>query len=35
MENNDDLERQVRSLDVWFQNFNLGDAKTAPNHPLW
>ena len=34
MENNDDLERQVRSLDVWFQNFNLGDVKTAPNHPL-
>jgi tRNA (mo5U34)-methyltransferase len=34
MNNNDDLERQVRSLNVWFQNFDLGDVKTAPNHPL-
>jgi tRNA (mo5U34)-methyltransferase len=34
MNANDDLERQVRSLDVWFQNFNLGDVKTAPDHPL-
>jgi tRNA (mo5U34)-methyltransferase len=30
----EELERQVRSLDIWFQNFDLGNVKTAPDHPL-
>ena len=34
MNDTEDLEWQVRSLDQWFQNFDLGSVKTAPNHPL-
>lgn len=28
------IEWQVQSLGEWFQNFEIGDVKTAPNHPL-
>ncbi|MBV8173559.1 MAG: TIGR04290 family methyltransferase [Verrucomicrobia bacterium] len=28
------IEWQVQSLGEWFQNFEIGDIKTAPNHPL-
>jgi hypothetical protein len=34
MRDDEELERQVRSLDAWFQNFDLGSVKTAPDHPL-
>ncbi len=28
------FERKVQSLGEWFQNFDFGGIKTAPNHPL-